>query len=568
MTTHRPVPASLDNPLYYLENMDILVAWVTDHHSDLLTAQERDRLAAYAALNTGPRALLTRMVMRTGDLFRADKLRYPELPVPAADAFRVLAQDGWLDNAPELSLDDLFRLFTLAELRPVFGPWLQQQGHLKTLGKAQMRERLADTFSAPRPLRGWLGDLGNDQAPAVVHLQDMALFDRIRLMFFGNLRQSWTDFVLVELGVQQFEPVALTPESRAFHQREDVDRYLQMHQCRERLDAGEPAAKVWQDVPALLDNPWLASRRDRLLLELGRQAERQGDKTLALQVWSASQHREARLKQLRLLERMKQFEEAWAIACHWQTRELSDAEAQGLSRLLKRLAAKVGQPRPTPAPVPDIQTVTVTLPKPDTGSVEWAALQHLATEEAPVFYVENTLINALFGLLCWPVIFKAMPGAFFHPFHIGPADLMREDFVSRRQPDFDRCFAQLASGDYRQQILETFEHKQGTANPFVVWPVLSSELLVLAMDCIPAAHLDALFRRLLHNLKEHRSGFPDLIRFIPEAGATEPRYEMIEVKGPGDRLQDHQIRWLHFFARQGIPASVCYVRWQDREAIA
>ncbi|MFO8141772.1 MAG: VRR-NUC domain-containing protein, partial [Marinobacter sp.] len=86
MITHRPVPASLDNPLYYLENMDILVAWVADHHSDLLTGQERDRLAAYAGLNTGSRALLTRMVMRTGELFRADKLRYPELPVPEAEA--------------------------------------------------------------------------------------------------------------------------------------------------------------------------------------------------------------------------------------------------------------------------------------------------------------------------------------------------------------------------------------------------------------------------------------------------------------------------------------------------
>jgi hypothetical protein len=36
---------------------------------------------------------------------------------------------------------------------------------------------------------------------------------------------------------------------------------------------------------------------------------------------------------------------------------------------------------------------------------------------------------------------------------------------------------------------------------------------------------------------------------------------MIEVKGPGDRLQDHQTRWLEFCVSQGIPVSVCYVRW-------
>ena len=107
--------ADLENPLYYLENMDMLVAWVADHHGDLLTEAERIRLAAFANLATGPRALLTRMVMRTGELFRADKLRYPELPVPELAAHRVLVQAGWLDPAPELSLDDLFRLFTLAE---------------------------------------------------------------------------------------------------------------------------------------------------------------------------------------------------------------------------------------------------------------------------------------------------------------------------------------------------------------------------------------------------------------------------------------------------------------------
>ena len=563
-TGQRPQTANLEDPLYYLSNMDTIVSWVADHHSDLLTDRERNRLSAFASLATGPRALLTRMVMRTGELFRADKLRYSELPVPELEALRVLVQAGWLDPAPELSLDDLFRLFTLAELRPMFGDWLQQQGYPKTLGKAQMRELLAEPFNAPRALGAWLP--GGGEASNVVRLQDMALFDRIRLMFFGNLRQSWTDFVLVELGVQQFESVPFTSASRAFQQRAEVDCYLQMHACRERLDNGEPAVDVWPDVPGPVDNPWLTSRRDRLLLELGRQAERQGERELALEVWENSGHREARLKQLRLLERMKRFQEAWGIACQWRTSDLSDAEAQGLGRLLKRLAPKVGADKPEPVDNPPLREFTLTLPRPDTGTVELAAVQHLSTEAAPVVYVENTLINALFGLLCWPVIFKPIPGAFFHPFHIGPADLTREDFVARRAQAFEERFGLLKTHAYKQHIRDTFRNKQGISNPFVFWPVLDEALLELALHCIPAHHLDALFRRLLHNIKEHRSGFPDLIRLVPDADQPEQRYEMIEVKGPGDRLQDHQVRWLHFFARQGIPASVCYVRWQDDEA--
>ncbi|HEA53626.1 MAG TPA: VRR-NUC domain-containing protein [Marinobacter antarcticus] len=546
--------------------METVVAWVTNHHADLLLRPEYIYLRDFFELSRPARALLTRMVMRAGDLFRADKLNYPELGRPVADALEELRAADWLDTAPLLTLDELFRLFTLAELRPAFASVLAQSGHPKTLPKARMREALQDalkealkegTFAEARTLTDWF-----ERAEAVVRVNRMDLFDRVRLMFFGNLRQSWSDFVLVELGHHRYEPVAFTPEARAFSRRSEVDTYLAMHRCRELLDAGIPAADVWTEVPQPSDNPWLTSRRDRLLLELGRQAERQGERELALQALAASGHREAGLKQLRLMERMKRFEQAWCIAASWQNQALSDAEAQGLARIVKRLAAKTGQPAPLAPQNPDIHEFTLTLP-PTVGSVERVIRDHLSTPEAPVFYVENTLINSLFGLLCWHAIFKPIPGAFFHPFHSGPADLVREDFLSRRQAAFDQCFAALRDGRYRQQILDVYAAKQGITNPFVIWPALSEELLNLALDCIPTEDLQILFERLLLNIREHRSGFPDLVRFYPDAPANKPRYEMIEVKGPGDRLQDHQIRWLHFFARKGIAASVCYLRWQD-----
>ena len=122
-----------------------------------------------------------------------------------------------------------------------------------------------------------------------------------------------------------------------------------------------------------------------------------------------------------------------------------------------------------------------------------------------------------------------------------------------------------AAADTRGATLETrlcHTFQQGG-----VYEIITEELLSLALDCLPPADLERLFRRLLLNIREHRSGFPDLIRFLPNAAEPDKRYEMIEVKGPGDRLQDHQIRWLEFFAVEGIPASVCYVRWQASEAM-
>ncbi|CAN0601931.1 unnamed protein product, partial [Ectocarpus sp. 12 AP-2014] len=231
----------------------------------------------------------------------------------------------WLDPAPTVSLPELFRLFTLAELRPVFADTLAALGLPRSLPKGQMLDRLRAVYQSPRPVIEWLGG----PAP-VARLDCMALFDRIRLMFFGNLRQSWSDFVLVELGHQRYETVRFTPDSRAFATREEVDLYLAMDQCRQSLDEGVALGDVWAAVPPPSDNRWLTRRRDRLLLELGRAAERSGDRDLALRAFAASGHREASLKHLRLLERLKRFDEAWIIAQRWQQQALSDVEIQGL----------------------------------------------------------------------------------------------------------------------------------------------------------------------------------------------------------------------------------------------
>ncbi|KAG1240591.1 hypothetical protein G6F68_017511 [Rhizopus microsporus] len=69
--------------------------------------------------------------------------------------------------------------------------------------------------------------------------------------------------------------------------------------------------------------------------------------------------------------------------------------------------------------------------------VEFVTRDHLHQDDAPVHYVENALINSLFGLLCWPAVFAPLPGAFFHPFQRAPADLDAPDFHQRRAALFN-----------------------------------------------------------------------------------------------------------------------------------
>jgi hypothetical protein len=178
-----------------------------------------------------------------------------------------------------------------------------------------------------------------------------------------------------------------------------------------------------------------------------------------------------------------------------------------------------------------------------------------------VVYVENTLLNSLFGLLCWDAIFAPLPGAFFHAFHAAPADLLEPEFRQRRSQQFARCLARLENGSYRDTILHTFETKAGIQSAFVFWGALTRPLLELALDCLSARHLRLVFERLLADIRTHRSGLPDLMQLWP----AEQRYRLIEVKGPGDRLQDNQLRWLSFCRAHEIPVCVCKVTWR-REA--
>jgi hypothetical protein len=119
--------------------------------------------------------------------------------------------------------------------------------------------------------------------------------------------------------------------------------------------------------------------------------------------------------------------------------------------------------------------------------------------------------------------------------------------------------ARLEQPDYPQLLLERYQAKFGIQSPFVFWTLLDEPLLQMALHCIPAQHLQACFKRMLQDLKANRAGMPDLIQFYPQ----QQRYRMIEVKGPGDRLQDNQKRWLAFAAQHGIAVDVCYVSWLE-----
>ncbi len=549
-------------PYYYLENFTVALDWLRSRYRELLAAEEQQFMVDFARLPVASAALVVRMIMRQGDLFRATKLNYAEIGCPR-QAAAPLIDLGWLDPHPDLSFPNLCRLLRKAELWSALG----LRGAARSVRKAELIPLLGPIAEETRPLDAWWPEA----ADVIFHVRIAPLCDRLRLMFFGNFYQTWSEFVLADLGIFRYEKIPLDDAARAFQTRAQVEQFHAIYRCRELLHAESALEDVLAVVPAPLadidgeiepGSAWIEAKRAKLLFVIGQLYEKEQELPQALEMYKGCQHPEARLRTIRVLERLERFAEAAELLARVLEAPASELEAQRSARILPRLNRKLGikelhQPPRRRRHRHSWEELELEIPHPP-QRVELAVAEHLTTPNAPVLYVENTLLNTLFGLLCWDAIFAPLPGAFFHEFHAAPADLLDPDFQRKREPQFRACFAQLQSAAYRDTILHTFEEKSGIQSPFVPWGALSREELELALDCIPATHLQKCFERLLADIRTNRSGLPDLIQLWP----AERRYKLIEVKGPGDRLQDNQIRWLNFCLTHDIPVCVCKVTWQ------
>lgn len=540
----------LEDPLYYLQNFRQVLQWLGQRYADLLDPDETQFIQQFDSLPQASQALLVRMVMRKGVHFRAGKLNYLEIGCTRAAA-EPLLRLGWIDEHCPLSFEALFALLQKGEILVAFKPWIDNpKGN-----KADWLEGLAAQFPDSRSFATWCPELPD----TLYSLNVMDLCDRLRLMFFGNLYQDWSEFVLADLGIYTYEKVDICAESRGLRSRDDVQGFLFLHACQQAFEAGEPITDVLTHIATLsTDNPWLERRRAKLAFQLGQHCERLAELPLAAQIYRTCAYPGARARLIRVLERQEDYAQAMELASAAQQAPESPAELQHLLRVLPRLRRKLGAPALPKVKPHEVSRLDLALPQP-LESVETSVQMHLSTPEAPVHYVENGLINSLFGLLCWDAIFAPLPGSFFHPFQRGPVDLHSEDFHSRRAALFDACFEQLADERYKTTIRQRYVDKWGIQSPFVFWNLLTEDLLEQALACLPAAHLRHWFDRLLLDIRANRAGMPDLIQFWP----AQNTYRMIEVKGPGDRLQDNQLRWLEFCAQHQMPVTVCYVRWAE-----
>ena len=203
-----------------------------------------------------------------------------------------------------------------------------------------------------------------------------------------------------------------------------------------------------------------------------------------------------------------------------------------------------------------------------TGSVEDLALSHFASEEGGGWsgvHCESHLWRAIFGLVCWSVLYDdAPPGAFAHPYQSAPLDLRTTSFYSQRSDKLSKLLKQLENGE-GPVILAAVWGEQSEHEPQVVgapWGYALEDLQLFARAA-GGRVLSKIVRNLASDWEGWKSGMPDIFLWRETSGGStsgglEGRF--VEVKGPRDRLSEQQVAWLRDLEAEGAAVAVLRVR--------
>ena len=544
-------------PYYYRDNFLRLCDTVEAQYDDILDDGDHALLRRFRNLQFNAQCLYIRLTSRTGPWFRESKLLYEELgdPGPAVDE---LLRENMAAEPGGLSTEELSKLYTQYELLQIFAGNLGEQ---RFSNKTSLLNAI-DTLA--------LGDKEILQAIAafedarIIAPAAMERVQNLQILFFGNRRQSLTEFVLQDLGVTRYYPYTLNREHRLFSCRAALDEYLDCaalsdghYELLEQQEQTQLPALAEEVLARVISFTSSENRWHRLCNKLARDLERLQEWDLALQLYARSQRHPARERRARILEKNSDWATAVTLCQEIIARPWCEAELEAAGRILPRVKRKLDGGR-LPRRKDDFEHTQLRLP-PGPGSVELKAASHLQDQWQSVHYVENGLMTALFGLAFWGQVFAPVPGVFNNPFQSAPTDMYDPAFATRRQAGITARIEELRVADLPAMLAEACERYQHYQCRWIDWRRIDAERVADAAAHIPGEHLLAIWERILFDPGENRRGFPDLIAF----GTGMADYCMIEVKGPGDALQDNQKRWLRYFAEQGIPAQVAWVEWTD-----
>ena len=280
---------------YYLDNFLKLIRHSIEWYEVLLKPKEQEWINKFICLKKNEQCLLVRLLSRKGCWFRSDKLMYDEIEsIPSA--LVELEAAGFVTIDPNVEIREICtNLLTKPEIVTLFP-------HLKAnLKKDKLIELLpADLFKHHDSL-----------SFSIIHLSHAEIINVLLALFFGNTQQDLSQFVLNDLGLQQFENYSLEAIEPFFKHREQLDQLLTVSTLQSQYYQDKPKdadslLALLESLPKDISHPHVERKKQHFINLLARDLERLGEYTASLKWFSHNQLPPSRERRARIFDKLSQ----------------------------------------------------------------------------------------------------------------------------------------------------------------------------------------------------------------------------------------------------------------------
>ncbi|PCJ58434.1 MAG: hypothetical protein COA79_13005 [Planctomycetota bacterium] len=533
--------------LYYLENFNILIDFIEQHYKQILNKDVLAFIKSFQKMPENAQQLFVRILSRKKEGVRRSKLNYQEI-LNVSDALNILSENNLIIINDLNSITNLLNMFT----KPELAVFCENSLEIKNLKKDDIVEHLLDAYDEAILLKKIF------EFDSVIKVNVEYECSVIKLLFFGNSYQDLSEFVISKLGHIKYEQYELNFDHFLFQNMAEINGYLALNLISESVQECielKDSQKINEISKTLIMSEFTKinnNKKYKVINKIAKYSEQNKNYEDAISMYELSQRHPSQERLARIYHRLNEIDKSKEICQKILKHSINQNEIDFAELFLNKLkGAKKSKF--------EVNKEELWLNKESGKSVEILVANELnVSPEREVYFVENKLFNALFGLWFWDIIFGTISGAFINPFQRGPMDMFSEDFILNRSSAITARLKELQSEEeFTLKCCEVHKQKNGIANYFIDWKIIDEALIKLACKYIPMKDIKIIFTRLLKSIKENKSGFPDLISFDNNS------YQLIEVKGPGDKLQPNQTRWMKYFQEKNISAKVVHVKWNN-----
>jgi DNA polymerase-3 subunit epsilon len=544
----RPWPIRELPERYYHTHFREMLAFVREKYAHVLADEHWRFLACFDALDLDAQCLFVRLVNRKGTVFETGKLRYAEI-ADLPGTLETLRAAGFVGTVDEQDFAALLNALPKGALIDLMAPHLETAGVKRSWPRAAVIGHAHATFS-------FKTFAATDAARNFVVQGRRAELGFLLYLYFGRIEQGVTRFALRDLGLVRTHDFKSDYQARFETLEEAAACYFHARRLEDLRDVEDETCLHWAGDAANwpeASGDKAEELRDRLLYELGNRLEKAGQTEPAETVYQLGNSALCNERLVRLLygrgDRDAVRVRLEAMIAH----PASDAEALFAQDFYERKF----KGKRTSALTDRLRAgAVIGIDESWRNAPERGAADYFIRQGYDVFYSENGLWRALFGLLFWDEIYCGDAAALHNPFERLPESLKTGNFYDAFDERIEGKLALLCDpARALQAMLGCLAANYGTPNGIFRWHTGIAEWLGPFLRSAPPGATATVLREMCRDYPARKDGFPDLLLM----GSDGPRF--IEIKTAGDQIRRNQLMQIGLLARAGFEVEVNRVEW-------